>query len=149
VGRPSTHVGAATYLTRHELHAVIGAALLVPAIFCWDRGGAVRRVLAWRPLLYVGLISYGVYLWNNAVLIKIGDATGGWMANTLGFGANARFVAFFVLGTAAAVAISSASYYVFERPALSLKRLVGPAAARAQRGEALAEPAPATPVSTG
>ena len=147
VGQPRTEVGTATYLMRHEMHSLAALAVLIPAIFAWDRGGAVRRLLAWRPLLYVGLISYGVYLWNNAVVIKIGNATSGWMTDTLGLDANGRFALLFVMGTAAAIAISSLSYYAFERPALRLRRLVQPGRERVPPGEALAESAPASPAA--
>jgi peptidoglycan/LPS O-acetylase OafA/YrhL len=148
VGRSSTEVGTGTWIARHELRALVAIALLVPAVFAWERGGAVRRVLAWRPLLYMGLISYGIYLWNEAVLLKVGKATNGWLTDTLGLGADARFLALCAMGLAVVVAISTVSYYVVERPALALKRLDGPGRPRAQEGvEALAEPAPAAPLA--
>jgi peptidoglycan/LPS O-acetylase OafA/YrhL len=50
-----------------------------------------------------------------------------------------------LLGFAGALVAGSLSYYLVERPALSLKRLV-PLRQR-QDDEALAEPAPAAPVS--
>jgi peptidoglycan/LPS O-acetylase OafA/YrhL len=139
----------AELLLQHELQTIVALGLLIPAVFAWDRGGAIRRLLAWRPLLYVGLVSYGVYLWHNALLLKIAGATRGWMSETLGFGPNATFVALFVMGTAAAVAVASVSYYVVERPVLRLKRLVGPPPERQQPGEALGEPAPATTLRRG
>ena len=147
VGAPTADVGTGTKIARHEIHAVIAAAVLVPAIFVWDRGGAVRRLLAWRPLLYVGLISYGVYLWNNAVLIKLSTATSDWMTDTLALDANGRFVLLFVGGLAGTVAIGTISYQFVERPLLSLKRLVPGRPREAEPTEAIAEPAPAAPAA--
>jgi peptidoglycan/LPS O-acetylase OafA/YrhL len=136
-------VGESAFLLRHELETVVAVGLLVPVVFAWDRGGAVRRLLAWRPLLYVGLVSYGVYLWHEAVVRQTADGIARWMTDTAGLGVEARFFVLFLLGAAGATAIASMSYHYLERPLLSLKRLVGPPPERAQPDEALAEPAPA------
>jgi peptidoglycan/LPS O-acetylase OafA/YrhL len=141
-GRLREPFGQGAFLARHELATVVALGLLVPAVFAWERRDVVRRVLAWRPLLYVGLVSYGVYLWHFAVVFEIAKGISRWMARELGFGVEARFLVLFALGSAGAVAIASVSYYLVERPALSLKRLVGPPP---ERGEAVAEPAPAAP----
>ena len=132
------------FLVRHELETVVALGLLVPAIFAWDRGGAVRRLLAWRPLLYVGLVSYGIYLWHHALVGKIAGAIAHWMANTVGLGVDARFAVLFVLTLAAAVVVASVSYYALERPLLRRGRATGPPQP-ADSSEALAEPAPAAP----
>jgi peptidoglycan/LPS O-acetylase OafA/YrhL len=147
VGEARTHVSTGTWLMRHELHAVVATAILLPAVFGSERGGPIRRVLAWRPLLYVGLISYGVYLWNNAVLIKLNTALGGWMTDTLDLQPNGRFAVLLVVGIAGTVAIGTVSYYAFERPMLSLKRLVPSGPRETPPAEAIAEPAPAAPVT--
>jgi peptidoglycan/LPS O-acetylase OafA/YrhL len=70
------------------------------------------------------------------------------MTDTVGLGVDARFAVLFALTLAAATVVASVSYYAVERPALRLKRLVGPPPEREQPGEALAEPAPAEPPST-
>jgi peptidoglycan/LPS O-acetylase OafA/YrhL len=144
-GTLNEHVGRRAFVLRHELGTLVALGLIVPAAFAWQRGGAIRRALAWRPLLFVGLVSYGVYLWHLAVVNKTAHGISGWLTDTLGLGVNARFAVLFALGAAGATAIASASYYLVERPALSLKRLVGPPPERAEPAEALAEPAPAVP----
>ena len=59
------------YLVKDGLYAVVIFFLLVPAVF-GDRSGvgAVRRFLAWRPLLFVGTVSYSLYLWHYAVIAQ-------------------------------------------------------------------------------
>jgi peptidoglycan/LPS O-acetylase OafA/YrhL len=143
-GKLSEHVSAREFLLRHEIETVVALGLIVPAIFAWERRGAVRRLLAWRPLLYVGLVSYGVYLWHEAFVRKLAAGIADWMTDTVGLGVDARFAVLFALGLAGTLAIATVSYRLVERPALSLKRLVGPPPEREQPAEALAEPAPAT-----
>jgi peptidoglycan/LPS O-acetylase OafA/YrhL len=145
IGMPALVIGHGTYVLQHELQGLVALALIMPSVFGKDEGGAVRRVMGWPPVLYVGLISYGLYLWQNALVIKIGGATRGWMADTLGLGPDARFVLLFLLVVAPAIAIGSLSYYAVERPMLRLIRLVRPPRGR-EPGEALAEPAPATTI---
>lgn len=145
-GRLGERVGPREFLLRHELETVAAVGLVVPAIFAWKRRDAVRRLLGWRPLLYLGLVSYGIYLWHDAVVAKTADGIAHWMARTLGLGVEARCLVLFVLGAAGATAIATVSYYTIERPALSLKRLVGSPPESEQPGEALAEPAPASTI---
>jgi peptidoglycan/LPS O-acetylase OafA/YrhL len=140
-----THDAQDVFVLRHELESVVAIALIVPAVFAWERRGAIRRLLAWRPLLYLGLVSYGIYLWHHTLVTKIATAIAGWMTDTLGLGVSARFAVLFALGLAAATAVASVSYYALERPLLRLKRLVGPPPERGAPDEAVAEPAPAAP----
>ena len=139
-GRLGQNIHGRAFIASHELYTVVALGVLLPAIFGHERRDPLRRVLALRPLLYVGLVSYALYLWHAAVVQKVASGTNGTLRHDLGFGVEARFVTYFVLAGAAAVAIATVSYYVVERPALSLKRL----ADRAPRAEdALAEPATA------
>jgi peptidoglycan/LPS O-acetylase OafA/YrhL len=144
-GRLGQNAGDRTFLVRHELYSLVALGLIVPAIFGWERRDAVRRVLAWRPLLYVGLVSYGVYLWHYAIVLKTAHAINHWLVETVGLGLALRFVVYFVAGAVLSTAVASLSYFLLERPVLRLKRLVGPARMEVERGEAIAEPAPATP----
>jgi peptidoglycan/LPS O-acetylase OafA/YrhL len=126
---PAVHYSAAQYLERHVLNAIVGAALLIPCVFGDGREGATRRVLGSRALRYLGLISYSVYLYHLAVITQLRD-----------WGVHSAALAY-VFAFAGSVVVGSVSYYAVERPALSLKRLVGPPPDQA-REEALAEPAP-------
>jgi peptidoglycan/LPS O-acetylase OafA/YrhL len=129
------------FLERHVLYTAVAFFLLLPAIFGDPARGAVRRVLANRALLYLGLVSYGIYLWHAAVFTQldrwgIGIRGGAW-----------DFLAWSAIGLAGTALIASASYYVVERPALSLKNRVGRQREQVAVGEALAESAPLAPPS--
>jgi peptidoglycan/LPS O-acetylase OafA/YrhL len=127
------------FLGRHVLYGVVALCIVLPAVFSEPGRGLTGRLLANRVLVYVGLVSYAVYLYHYAVIDQLGD----WLVlddATVG----TRFAVYGLLGTAGAVLLASVSYYVVERPALRLKRLVG-RMPESVRGEAAAETAPAGP----
>ena len=127
----------APYVVRHHLIEVIAVGLLLPAMFGDPTRGWVRRVLANRVLLYVGMVSYGVYLWHLAILEQMDR----WGYESI---ANRTSVLWFVVVLPVAVAIASLSYYLVERRALGLKNLVRSHPAP-RPGESIAEPAPVAP----
>jgi peptidoglycan/LPS O-acetylase OafA/YrhL len=107
------------FLGRHWLYAMIALGLLLPAVVGDQRVGVARRVLRLPALAWLGLISYGIYLWHVGALEAIKRLDILSRGNTL------AYVVWVVLGLALTVAVAAASYYGLERPALSLKRLVG------------------------
>jgi peptidoglycan/LPS O-acetylase OafA/YrhL len=135
-------VGALTdteYFVGQRLFVVVAVGLLLPAVFGDPARGWVRRLLARRWLLWVGLVSYGVYLWHPFVYERL--IAWGWLPRDTG-GQIARFAA----GLALTLAIAAVSYYVVERPVLKLKRRVAGSPAPDQPG---AVSAPAVPVLPG
>jgi peptidoglycan/LPS O-acetylase OafA/YrhL len=131
-------VGSRIFLERHVLYGIVALGVVLPGIFT-EAHGLPGRVLGNRVVAYVGLISYGVYLYHDAVIKQLSK----WMGDSLS-GVGLRFAVYLALGVAGAVAIASLSYYVVERPALRLKSrfpLLTPAA----EGEAIVEPAPVKP----
>jgi len=138
VGRAGEPLSESQYLGRHWLYALVGLGVLLPAVFGDQARGLVRRLLALRPLLYVGLVSYGVYLYHFAVYAQL---------RRWGFGSLASDTSpwlWLPAGLAGSLLLASLSYYAVERPLLRLKRLV-PGRERSEAGEAIAEPAPARP----
>jgi peptidoglycan/LPS O-acetylase OafA/YrhL len=125
------------YLVKHELYAVVVFFLLVPAVF-GDRSGVglVRRFMAWRPLAYVGTISYSFYLWHYAVIAQQarwwGRVPDGLLEWTL----------WTATALAGSVAIGSLGYFLIEKPFMRLKRLVpaGPRAPQVDAAQARAAP---------
>ena len=123
-------IGARVVL-EHELQAVAAIGLLAPAVA--GAGGAVRGLLAWRPLAWVGLISYGVYLWHLDVLRELAEHD---LPVPVLAGA----------GLALSLALGAASWYGLERHALRLGRR----AAGAPPGEPhAARPLPTTAETAG
>jgi len=116
-------------LGEHALQTVVAVSLLIPAVLAEREGGAVRRLLAWRPLAWVGLISYGLYLWHLDAIRQLVDA-------------DLPAPVVIVAGTAASIALGAASWYALERYAL---RLGHPR----RREPRPAEPVPATSGSRG
>jgi peptidoglycan/LPS O-acetylase OafA/YrhL len=106
------------YVVQYVLFGVIAALFLLPAIFGDDGGGLVRRALRHRTLGWLGLVSYGVFLWHFPVLIVLLDAgVEGFVALTL----------LTFTGTACCAALS---YYLLERPLMDrVRRRPSPAPA--------------------
>jgi peptidoglycan/LPS O-acetylase OafA/YrhL len=87
------------------LLAVALAAVLVVAPVALDQGGLVARALAWRPLVWLGAISYGVYLWHWPIFLALNGERTGWSGWRL-----------FALRCAATVAVAAASWWLLEQP---------------------------------
>lgn len=128
-------IAADQYWARHYLYAIVGVGIVTPAVVGDPARGWVRKLLGWRPLLWLGLISYGIFLWNLALMGRLEEWGLGEVAVLGGYGG------FLVAGLAFTVLFAAASYYVVERPALSLRRLFG-GQPPATRGEAVEERAP-------
>ncbi len=98
----------------HLLTLLVAAAVVFPAAFpAPDGRGLPARLLALRPAVWVGLISYGIYIWFDPIkiaLIEIGILDGSW-----------PFLRIVVATVVLAVMAGAFSYYVVERPFLLLK----------------------------
>src|SRR5437763_7005895 len=132
---------AHTFLERHELYSVIALGLVLPAVFVAPGRGIAGRLLGSRLARYLGLVSYSIYLYHFAVIKQIDR----WLGAPLDAPMGVRIAVYLALGALGAVAIATLSYYLVERPALSLKRLVRDRALERARGEAIVEPAPVAP----
>lgn len=137
-GQLGEPVGRAEYVQRHYLFTVVAIGLVLPAMFGDPTRGWVRRLLGLRALLYIGLVSYAVYLYHFAVLLQLDN----W--GFADFARDTSSLIWFPAALGGGLLLATASYYVVERPALRLKRLVR-ARPEPRPGEALAEPAPAAP----
>ena len=99
---------AATVI-KHALYGLTALLILLPAIFAEHARGPVQSLLRLRALAWIGLISYGFYLYHTIVIDQLNK-----LAKDAGISARYAFVAvgsFFVT-----LACASASYYLLERP---------------------------------
>lgn len=97
---------------------------MAPAAFVPQVRGTVGWVLRRRTLAWLGLISYGIYLWHGPIVEKIAATH----LLTSMHGA-ARPLVLGVLTAAVTVPCAALSYYGVERPLLRLKeRPLRPAA---------------------
>lgn len=108
---------AAQTVARHWLYAAVAVGVLLPAAFGPPGRGAIRRLLAHPVVLYLGVISYGVYLWHNAAMEEVVDQIGR-------DGSWGDFLLYLTVGVVAAVVLATLSWRLVERPLLRLKRLV-------------------------
>ena len=136
--RLDADVNAAQAFGRHWLYTAVALGVLLPAVFGPPKLGAVRRLLGHPALLYLGVISYGIYLWHNAVMEKAVGPVG--RDGTWG-----DFLLYAGAGALVAVVAATLSWRLLERPILRLKRLVPDRAQplRDPESHAPVEPAPA------
>jgi peptidoglycan/LPS O-acetylase OafA/YrhL len=121
---------------RSVLYGLLGFTMIVPLVVGDQSRGLIRRFVTWKPIWWVGVVSYGFYLWHLSLmerLVTMPSPTGGppqwtgirgWTlqnANVFGL-----LVGAFVLG----LTVAGVSWYVVEKPLLRFKGLVGGRRAR-------------------
>lgn len=125
-------LGNALFLVRPGMFYVWGQTLAnVGTVFAIDWGirhatHSLGRLLNWKPMVAIGVLSYSLYLWQNPFLL--GDMNNLWTT----FPQNLLF------GIAAALG----SYYLVEKPFLRLKDRVEHRL-RGSGNQPVAQPAPA------
>jgi len=99
------------WLYEHVFYGAIAFFLLLPAVFGDSRGGLPRLILRNRALAWLGLISYGIFLWHHPIVGELSKRDWG----------NWRFAGMTLATFAIATACAAASYYIVERPLLRFK----------------------------
>jgi peptidoglycan/LPS O-acetylase OafA/YrhL len=108
------------------LFGIAAAGVLAPAVFGADGGGWVRRLLSHPALQWLGLISYGVYLWHSPIMDEVCgfSAAPGHVGCTFHGVTPLTHVAFpalVLIVAGLAIVAATASYYLVERPVLAFK----------------------------
>jgi peptidoglycan/LPS O-acetylase OafA/YrhL len=135
IGMPTmsiTGYDARDWLFGHLLYGLMAVCFALPAMVGDPaRGGVPARVLSWRPIAWLGLISYGVFLWHMPFTEQFAKAQD-WTSH-------GSFFVYTAVVAGTAICCAAASYYLVERPLLRFK---DPRAPRASRAPA-AQPATA------
>jgi peptidoglycan/LPS O-acetylase OafA/YrhL len=109
--------GGQLYLGGFSLVGFLSALLIAIAI-CNPRDALLHRLLEWRPLRWVGRISYGLYLWHYPfALIAMSSRVRSWTSFPIELQTALLLAATF--GTA------TLSYYFLETPFLRMKDRIG------------------------
>ena len=88
------------------LVSALSAAALIVGSVC-VAGGPIARVLSVRPLVWIGTVSYGAYLWHFPVFIELDAARTGLGGAAL-----------LAVRVAATFVLAGLSYYLVERPVM-------------------------------
>jgi peptidoglycan/LPS O-acetylase OafA/YrhL len=99
------------YLGGFTLVAIV-AAILIACVL--DGQGPLARALSLRPVVWVGVLSYSLYLWHFGIFQIVASDTGSWSAAPR-----------VLLAWGLTFAVAFASYRLVEQPALTLKRRLG------------------------
>jgi peptidoglycan/LPS O-acetylase OafA/YrhL len=109
---PVTNSITVAWMGTHALKLIGCALLLVPFVFGGGNRGLIRRVLGAAPVVWLGTVSYGIYLWHYPLLGKLAPHLHGELVTTL-------------VVIAVSVAAGAVSYYLVERPAqLAARRVI-------------------------
>jgi peptidoglycan/LPS O-acetylase OafA/YrhL len=106
-----------------DIPAGLGFALVVAAVVAG--GGAATRWMSVRPLAWVGLVSYGVYMWHVPVLL---------FSRSIGVFPHAYLVRVLLL-LVPVLLVAAASWYFVERPAIAWAGRPRKGERRARRAE--------------
>jgi peptidoglycan/LPS O-acetylase OafA/YrhL len=103
------------YLLTNVCLAVVAIFVLIPAVVGAEGGGLVRRLLSLRSLAWLGVVSYGIFLWHHTPMSWLVDR--GVLTWVPGHG----FLVLTALTFLFAVVAATLSYYLVERPILRFK----------------------------
>lgn len=102
---------------RHLLAVAIGVFLILPLIFGDQSKGILRRVLGIPAFLWLGIVSYGVYLFHPVVLHTLSNIP----LARFGMDSPLGYVAVVVLELLLVVIAATVSWHFVERPMNALK----------------------------
>lgn len=127
-------LNGAEYLPRQLGYAAVAALWLLPAAFGDQQRGRLRAGLRSRPLVWLGLVSYGIYLWHLAFI----DRAKAWtvpgyddLSGLATFQGDVWTVT--AIALVGSIAVATLSYRVVELPFLRRKDVARPVGASPTR----------------
>jgi peptidoglycan/LPS O-acetylase OafA/YrhL len=108
------------------LEGFLAVCFVLPAVFGDPARGLPRRLLAWRPIVGLGVISYSFYLWHLTVVgvLALSDSPGTFSdtgLNVLAHIHTAPTVVLYVLSLIVTSVLATISYRLIELPFLRRK----------------------------
>lgn len=136
-----TYQGTLSGLEQQTANAVLFAVALGFVVLSSPQARAVRW-LSWRPVVFLGLASYSLFLVHDPIVRGFRD----W---GLTFGGTTGFAVNLVVIAGVSIVLASASYLYVERPALARKRgwQVGDRAGLGSSAPPAVAASPASPVT--
>lgn len=98
---------------------IVGLCVVVPVVLGPQDHGAIRKVLRSKPVVYLGLVSYGIFLWHWYILRIVAD----WLDWPLYDG---NWLVVLLLALPIVLVAASASWFGLERPVLRLAHRITP-----------------------
>lgn len=123
LSRTALSHGAVGEFLRHGAYLAVAVLCVLPAAFGRAGGGTVRAALRTRPMQFLGMISYGIYLWQILVI-------GRWVSSPLAAPELAEasrhpaqqfavpFWPTLAWTLAVTIVLATITWYVVERPAM-------------------------------
>jgi peptidoglycan/LPS O-acetylase OafA/YrhL len=105
---------------RQLCYGITALLLVAPAVFGDQTRGWPRRLLRLRPVAFVGLVSYGVFLWHFDLLHLLEKH------GALDWVPQARFLSVLVIVLGLAVLAGTLSWFLVEAPLVGRRRRVAP-----------------------
>lgn len=96
-------------------YLLVAVLFLTPAVLGRGSGGVIGAVLANRTMVWLGLVSYGIYIWHEAWMILYQR----WFHEPF---LQAGFLRMGAFSAAATLATAALSWYLIERPAMAWGR---------------------------
>src|SRR5262249_54389818 len=97
------------------MYSFVSLFVIIPCVFAAARSGPARWTFANKVMIWLGLVSYGIYLWHEAwqdVYLRLTDRTA----------LNAPFLGMRAFTVVLSVISGAISWYVVERPTMRLGR---------------------------
>jgi peptidoglycan/LPS O-acetylase OafA/YrhL len=100
---------------------ILGFCIVAPMVLGNQTQGRIRRGLQLRPVVFLGTISYAIYLWHDPVMYKVENIAQRlhMVHGQLAF----NFFAITGLTLAVTIPLAIASWFIIEKPFIQLSRL--------------------------
>ena len=105
---------------RQLVYVAIGFCLLFPLVFAGERQSVVRRITRSRPMEWLGLISYSVYLWHMVFIVH----PWGPLRRLVEGVVDQNFLVVFIVAVIPTVVVATLSYYAVERTAMGFQSAI-------------------------